>query len=227
MSNQELERQREALRAKVNAPTERELAAAELQRIEQQLVDDREAAGVAAGRERLVGISRAYGSLAELVEQDEERVRQAHEVLCDAIGRLNDRCMKCGQLRAEAQALSDRFGIVAPPFSPVPVPAQRGLNLALPVLLGHHRVRPATEQDETKLRVRRTYTEVAGSLGYTIIDGAGLKPWPSLTPRQQELLAGRAAERHRATAAMRQFAAEAAITRAMPATAPGGGIHRG
>jgi hypothetical protein len=76
--------------------------------------------------------------------------------------------------------------------------------------LDHAHIRPATEQDEHGLRVRRTYQEVEGTEGYRIITVAGgPKAWPELTARQREIIAGRERDRAREAVELQRFAAAA------------------
>jgi len=205
----ELESRAAQLRAQVNAPSERERAAAELQQIEQQLAEQREAVGRAAGQDRLLGISRADGSLASELPDDERRIQQLREALDAAITRLNDRVAKRALLRAEATALRDRFGLAGP--------ALRGLGDVRPL-------RPQIEQDAHGMRERRTYEEIRGTAAFEIIMAAGLKPWPPLTEKQQAIVAARTAARERERRALPGLAAEA---RALASLPPGLGVHRG
>src|SRR2546430_1845939 len=88
---------------------------------------------------------------------------------------------------------------------------------------GLRRPWPKTERCEHGLRERRTYGEVAGSPGYSIILQAGLKPWPALTARQEEILAERERDAAQDRRAAAQFASEAAIVRATPPSLPADG----
>jgi hypothetical protein len=203
--------QRQAeLRAVLAAPTAQQQAAAELQRLDAEEAAEREAIGRAAAAERLTGIARAYGSLVSEFDGDDERVRQAHEALCIAVARLNDRFRRCVGLRTEAEALSDRFALPAPTLPPVAVPIQRHLDLTPPALAAHGYVQLLTEEDDTGLgRTRRTYGEIAGTEGFAIIAAAGPPAWPPLTERQEQILADRETQRERERRAARRFAAAA------------------
>ena len=149
-------------------------------------------------------------------------MREAAAAYKAAADRLNGRYRGLAMLKAEAGALAARFGVAAPTFAPVVIPAMReGCGAAALVVgsikfLDHSHVSPGTERDEHHLRTRRTYAEIAGTPGGEIIKAAGLKPWPDLTPKQREIVASRAREREEEAATVARFEAEAArsITRA-------------
>jgi hypothetical protein len=112
--------------------------------------------------------------------------KQAYE---NELARLNELYVTGYTLAAEANALRDRFNLPKEPLPSVPVPAHMGflpapsVALALPMWLGEQ-----TEDDEHRLRTRRTYTEVRGTEGYALIEAVGLKQFPNLTPKQQDAL---------------------------------------
>ena len=222
---QTLEARAAELRAVLDAPSEKESAAAELAEIERQIAEQKDAAGRTEAAKRMVGIARAYGSLAAQVDDDERRVRDALATAAARIEELNARFAKLAHLRAEAAALVDRFGVEGPTLPPVIVPVRRGMDLALPRLAEFAHVRASVEKDETGLRTRRDYSEIADSPGYALIHQVGLKPWPPLTKQQQAILA----ERTREVRKVAGFADAAAEIAALPSSVPaaGAGVHRG
>jgi len=192
-----LEQLAAGLRQIVAEPTEQERAAAELAAVERQIAEQREQDGKAAAKKRIDGISRAAGSVAASLDSDVERLVQLLTQTGAAIERLNDRYAQFVTLTVEGAALVDRFGVAGPKLPVVVAPARRAVSFdAIPPLAASHRPRePERETDDTGLRQRRSYAEVAGTEGFKIIVAAGLKPFPELTDRQRELIAERAAER--------------------------------
>lgn len=185
----------EELRRIVSQPSEKELAVAELAKIERELAEAREASAKAAAKDRLIGIRRAVGSVIASIDADEKRVREKAAELAEAIKKLNDRAGQVAALKAEADALCDRFALASVELPTVVPPLRRDIDL-LPVRLADH---PAvifgvTESCEHQMRSRRTYVEVEGSDGYAIIQAAGLIPFPELTPRQRGIVAERQRE---------------------------------
>lgn len=183
--------------------------------LEQQLTTDREAAGKADAQKRMIGVARAYGSVRQELDDDEARVREAAVAYKAAADRVNERYRSLEMLRAEANALADRFGVAASAFPPVVIPAMRegcaaAVMAAQVKFLDHAHVRLETEKDEHGLRTRRTYAEIDATEGYRIITLAGgPKPWPALTPQQHEIVAEQERQRAREAAEMRRFATEA------------------
>jgi hypothetical protein len=187
-----LEQKATALRQKLNAPTEKEIAAAELQKVEAQIAAEREATGKAAAHARLAAIRDSYTPLVRQLEQDGERLREAASAYRAAVEDANTHAQKLTTLRAEASALADRFELASPVLAAVRTPAECGTAVAM--VAGLTLQAPADagdiyEKDETGLRRRRTYREVGNTEASAIIVAAGPKPWPELTPRQQEVVA--------------------------------------
>ncbi len=129
--------------------------------------------------------------------------------------RLNGRYRALAMLRAEAQALGDRFGVAAPTFAPVVIPAQREACATAALVVGgikfldHSHVSPGTERDEHHLRTRRTYAEVAGTPGGEILKAAGLKAWPELNAKQRGIVESRVREREEEAVTAARFEGEA------------------
>lgn len=166
-----------------------------LPELDKEAAAEREADAVQRATKRMVAISRAHGSVANELDEDERRVAQKMGELQDAIARLNGRYTKATQLRGEAAALSDRFGLdklVLPNLVP---PCRRDFVTPLATLhrdlLDFPSPRQSIEQCEHRLRERRTYAEVAGTEAFKIIVAAGLKPFAQLTERQQDIVEGR------------------------------------
>jgi hypothetical protein len=198
------------VRAEARAPVLRK-AIAEL---EQHLATDREAAGQAAAQKRMIGIARAHGSVRQELDDDDAKVREAAVAYKEAADRVNARYRGLEMLRAEANALADRFGVAAPTFPPVVIPAMReGCAAAVMEVqvkfLDHAHVSPATEKDEHGLRSRRNFAEIAATPGGQIIATVGPKPWPELTDKQREIIAGQERQQAQEVAELRRFATEA------------------
>lgn len=220
-----------SLREILARPSEQEVAAAELGRIEAELAQQRETAAKAEAEKRVLGIKRGYGGMLTAYDADAERLRQAVVTLRETITTLNDRAGQLALLRAEADALADRFGLPKLTLPVPPEPDSKGadLNVSLPAFW-HHRVRhPKTALCEHGLRERRTYMEVADTQAYEIITAAGLRDFPPLTERQREILADKALAQQQAKnfgQAAREVAAEiAASPLGMPWQAVK--VHRG
>ncbi len=180
-----------------------------------------EVAGRTAATERLTGIKRAAGSAISTYGEDEKRVEQAVAALKEAITTLNGRARKLEALRAEAAALSDRFGLTAPLLTTLPEPKQ---GIALPAFWRTHSVRPSFEKCEHGLRQRRDYTEIGGTPGYVLIRRAGLRPFRELTERESAAVADTADER-KPDPVLAQAAVEANALGNLGV--PGGGVARG
>lgn len=60
-------------------------------------------------------------------------------------------------------------------------------------MAGHRRRRPSVKNDETGLRERRNYREVAGTEAHRIMT-TGLRPFAPLTKAQERMLAQREEE---------------------------------
>lgn len=198
---QDAERQREA--AEVTLDVDAVVAATQragvlrkfIARLEEQLSEAREAQCRKDADARLLGIRRAYGSVATSIDGDEKRVREKVAELTDSVRRLNERYTHAMTLSAEAAALCDRFGLAMPALPPIVAPAQRDLDCTPEVgLLRSAQHRPVVEHCEHGVRERRTYEEVCGTEGYRIIEAAGRAPWPALTEQQQRFVAERARE---------------------------------
>lgn len=217
-----LEQRAAELRRIVEEPSAKERAAAELAEVERELLAVREERAREVAQERLVGVRRAFGSVASSLEADEKRVREAVSALTDAITKINHRYHQLMLLKAEAAALGDRFGITAPALPNVMPPAFRGIDTSPSVVLaGHSHSRPKAERCEHDLRERRSYTEIKGTEGYRIIETAGLKPWPELTERQQHVVEQRRREEEEARRQLARMASEIQSAHAALAVVPG------
>jgi hypothetical protein len=167
--------------------------------IETELVSDREVTGVRAAKDRLLGIKRAWDSIASSVDAAELRVVKKIAELSDEIDHLNDRYSGSVKTRVEAAALSDRFNLPKLVLPDVAPPARRDVAIEMTTLPNKLRAtawgNESVEQDEFELRTRRTYAEASGTEGYRIIEGAGLKAWEPLTERQKEIITARLREK--------------------------------
>ena len=180
-----------------------------------QVAKDRELACTAEAATRMRGISRAFGSLRQELEEDVTKVQAQAAVYVEAVQSVNNRYKSLITLKAEASALSDRLGVPAPAFSPVVLPSLReGCREAAVVVDGarfvdHHHIAPATETCQYKLRTRRTYREINGTLGGKILKAAGPRPWAALTPQQEAIVESRERERQAEAATVARFGGEA------------------
>jgi hypothetical protein len=211
------------LRAELSQPSERERKQQRLRELEARAVAKRESAARAKAVERQKGIKRAHGSLVDQLEQDERKliagVDAVIELICIFNKRYSDGLIS---IEREDAALADRFGLLPSKLTPVDGPARRTAvikameRLYAGALVERSTSRPAIETDDSGLRQRRTYQEIAGSEGHAIIFEAGLKDFPPLTERQCELLAERdrdaATRAERAQAQSDFLASEAART---------------
>lgn len=181
-----------------------------------QIATDREAAGYAEAKKRQTGIARAFGSMRQELDDDEAKVREAAVAYRAMVERLNERFRALTLLRAEAEALRDRFGIEVPALPVVVAPGRREgcvaalMAVASATFLDRGYRPPETEACEYGLRQRRTYAEIAGTPGAEIIEAVGgPKAWPELTAKQAAIVASRAESQAAAAEAMREFAAYA------------------
>lgn len=208
----ELSRRRRALREKLTDAREA------LPLLHTRLAEMREKAGRSAAEKRMTGIVRASGSLAVEYQGDAKRLREAAEKYAEAAERLTARFGALTMLRAESDALHDRFSIPKPSLPTVVAPlfaAQDMLrvigNVAFP---DHLHVRLRTEEDEHRIRTRRTYEEVEGTdAGHIIQQAGGPRPWPALTQTQQEMVDGRARQEAHVAETLDRFGAAAARVR--------------
>jgi len=182
--------------------------------LQARIAEDREAASKAEGERRMRGIGKAFGSLRQELDEDERKVHEAATVYRDAVNRVNARYKALAMLRAEAGALADRFGVAAPIFTAVVIPALRegcreaAMTAETVAFLNHAHVATAMEEDADGIRSRRSYREVSGTPGGAIIKTAGSQPWAPLTEAQQKVLDGRKRDRQEEIRASKRFATE-------------------
>lgn len=174
--------------------------------IEAELLGQHEVEGVRRAKDRTVAIRRALGSAVSEIVEDDARVLAAVASVAEAIARLNGRYSQIVTLRAEAAALADRFALPKPILPDVEAPARRAVAVELTRLPNTLRDtawgNQPTEECEFKMRTRRTYSEVSGTPGAEIIATAGLKPFPALTKRQNEIIGAKAREKEQALRVM-------------------------
>lgn len=198
------QRKAELLRI-ISAPDEKEMAARELEKIERQEAEERETTGRKAAVERVKGISRAIGSVIASLDDDEQRVVEAATAYAETVAQLNARYRQVEMLKAESDALVDRFGVNGAKVPPVLPPNRRERSIAAArqiqatELSDYRAILPVTEQCEHRLRVRPNYSEVAGSAAYEIISAAGLRPFAPLNEAQQRIVEERQQEREQAS----------------------------
>lgn len=218
-----LEQRAAELKQIVEQPSDRERAAAELAKIERELAGSREAKAKEAAQLRLLGIRRAYGSVASSLDGDEQRLREAVALVAEAVEKMNGRFHQLMKLKAEAAALGDRFGLAVPALPQVTPPALRDVAVTPAVtLVGHVHARPKVERCEHGLRERRNYHEVQGTEGHAIISEAGLKPWPDLTDAQIRIVEQRAREAEESRRQLARMGGAIQGARTALAAIPGG-----
>lgn len=174
-----------------------------------RIVEQREDACLGEASKRMRGIGKAFGSLRSEIAEDVVRVQEKAKAYAEEVERLNNRYNALMRLKLEANALSDRFAVEAPTFQPVAIPSlQEGCKRAAsivqaPFIFMHYRS-PKTEKCSHGLRARRTFQEVNGTPTGLIIEAAGLKAFPALTAKQEEIVEAREREKvTEATAAAR------------------------
>lgn len=224
---QTLEQRAAELRETIARPTPQQEAAAELAALERQLAEQREATAVAAAERRLLGITRADRGLTAAVDAGEARLAEAAAHYVHAVELLNEHYAKLERLRAEADALRDRFpGLAAPALPRVIAPEQRpacveAARAVAAVSFAEYRGRRVkVEKCEHGVRERRSYREIEGTPAFEIIQAAGLPPWPPLTAAQQQILAQRERDRVEGARQAQRFATEAAAIQALPSSVP-------
>ena len=80
-------------------------------------------------------------------------------------------------------------------------------------------ISPATEKDETGLRQRRNYREIANTPAGEIIEAAGgPKDWPPLTREQEAIIAGREQDAQEEREFAARIGSEIAARKTLPAT---------
>ena len=202
--------------------------------LEQEAAGALEQDALQKAKERVVGISRAAGSIDATTVQDRERVLEAARAYAEAVSRLNERFVQYQGLVADDSALRDRFGIAGAKIPRIIAPNENNRVIEAArtveaVTYATDRIsRPQTEQDEHKMRERRTYGEIGGTPAYAIIQSAGLKPWRPLSEREQESIAALGKEKETNTQFLGELEVAATIAHALgTAGVPGGDVHRG
>jgi hypothetical protein len=205
-----------------------------IRELEQEVAAAREQDALQRAKERVTAVSRAVGSVVASTVEDRERVLEAARAFMDAVTRLNERFVQYQGLLAEDAALRDRFGIAGAKIPRVTSPNETASVIAAARLVeavtyATDRIsRPQTEKDAHKLRERRTYGEIGGTQAYTIIQSAGLKPWPQLSERQQEIVTALGTEKEANSEFLAELKVEATIAHALgSAGVPSGDVHRG
>lgn len=178
-----------------------------------------EATGQKAATERLLGIKRANGSHRTELYKCRARVSELAEELGKVAALEESWQRKCEADQMEVNCLTDRFDLPPVKLEVVPEPPR----IEVPRPWQYKVVRPSFEQCEHALRARRDYAEIAGSVGYAIIQKAGLKPFRSLTEREREVLTDREEERKPDPI----LVAAATEAQALGALRVAGHVHRG
>jgi hypothetical protein len=214
------------LRRILEAPSEKELAAAKLAEIEREEAEQREQQGRKAASDRCKAISRSVGSLVAQLEDDERKLNEAAQAYADAAAQVNARHGQIRALADENDALVDRFEGTKPAKIPAVIPPDRrqGVITAARIVDGvtYSVGKPtfaATEQCPYALRSRRNYAEVGGTVAYEIIAAAGLLPFPELNETQQRMVEERKHQGEQGERSLKEIAtfakqtvAEAAIS---------------
>jgi hypothetical protein len=202
--------------------------------LEREAAEAREQEARQRANERVLGISRAVGSVIASLQGDDERVLEAARAYAAAVERLNDRYRQYEGLAAEDAALRDRFGIAGAKIPRVTSPDETASVVAAVRTIDAVNYasftisRPLTEQDDTGYRERRTYEEIGGTPAYAIIEAVGLKPWRPLTEREQLAIAALGAEKDANSRFLGDLDVEGTIAQALGAAGvPDGAVHRG
>ncbi len=140
--------------------------------------------------DRIVGISRARGSLVRQLDADGERCLGTAAKYQHAVETMNGRFKSIGVLDAEASALQDRFGIPIDQPTPVVPPALReGCGYAAGYVnieyVDHGHRAPSTEEHAESGPRRRDYLEISGTPAFEIIQMVGLKDFPPISAAVQ------------------------------------------
>lgn len=199
--------------------------------LREQIRRQRKQVGSSEATKRFTGISRAFGLLAQELTDDETKVFESAKAYKSAVDQLNKRFKALALLRAEADALADRFGLTRPEYAPVVLPAHRDGCLDAASIVAEvsfldrsHRI-PVMEKCEHQLRRRRTYEEIKGSPAFEIIEAAGgPKDWSPLNERQLEIIASRKADAEAERKISARIGPEIAAAQAMPG--PGNVLRR-
>src|SRR2546422_4976351 len=161
------------LERELSAPSESELKAQRLARLKAEREAKRAAQLKTVAERRRLGIKRALGSVTDQLDQDEQRYVAAVKAVVAAAATFNARIEQHEALRAEDAALADHFGLPASDLVLAVAAGQREAVVAArrtlweDAIVEHPRlVRPQVEQDETGMRHRRNYGEIAGSPGH-------------------------------------------------------------
>lgn len=144
-----------------------------------------EAAARKEAEDRQLGIRRAAGSIRTEVSEDDQRIRALEKEIGEVNAKRTVRVRKYESYQAEANSLSDRFGL--PPLKLETLAEPPAIEV--PASWRHHIVRPSFEEtkDGTR-RTRRDYAEIRASAGFAIIMRAGLRPFRELTEEEKEFL---------------------------------------
>lgn len=121
----DLEERIAILEQELAVPSELEMKAARLAVLKRERAAQNALALQEEAKDRLIGIHRALGSLADQSRQDNARLLDAARKFAEQIEILNERYEKCIALRHEAVALAEAFDIPMPDLPVVVVPALR------------------------------------------------------------------------------------------------------
>lgn len=210
---EEKARARQIIAARQQEREDERQAQAKLEAIAREEAAEREEEAQREAAERIKAISRKAGSDAasydEAVKKFEDWVKAGSEI----VQLLNRRYEALPLDSAESEALVDRFGVKGAklPTEVLPPDVEPRVVVAMREIQGwsftsRRSVLPHTEQDQHRLRTRRSYLEVANTPGYEIIAKVGLKPFPDLNERQREIVAERQREHDQARENMKAIA---------------------
>lgn len=164
--------------------------------LRQRIAERREAACHAEAASRMVGISRAAGSLVDNARKDNARVARYARALRAAVERRAERSAGLGDLHVEADVLARRFGLERPLLPVLALPPQDP-TLAEALLpareeMPNGRVRPISTDGPLDITPRDEGSVlVKGSSGSRVVSGdtgrllAAGGPW-SRTPQEAE-----------------------------------------
>lgn len=191
--------------------------------VESELRVVREREGRAAALERIDAIHKEAFDNAATFEDAAQQLLGAAQHVVSLRDQFNGAYGRSKRLQEEMGALVERFDVPGKQLPKLPAPDRHPVSRDMPFSVGlspgSTPRQPRTESDGIG-RKRRTYQEV-GSVGGEIIKRAGLRPWPQMTPRQEQLMEEREEQDKREAALAKDMASRVA------AGTPDGGALRG
>jgi ElaB/YqjD/DUF883 family membrane-anchored ribosome-binding protein len=120
LEGETIAQKRDRLRAVVQTPTAREIAARELLEVESQIAERDRAALRIEGLDRVKQIRRAYGGERDGLEQDIRKIQEAADEYARVWRMMVERYVKLGRWRGEYDALDAGFALGGAPLPALP-----------------------------------------------------------------------------------------------------------